>query len=409
MTPKVSVIVTSYNIRPYIVACLDTVCNQSLKDIEIIIVDDGSTDGTVDIIKKYAASDDRIKTILFEKNTVGGVATAANAGMDIATGEYIGFADGDDIYEPTMFEDLYILASRFKSDLGICNYRYLENGSGAVFDNADNSLWRDLCRDDFIQLDTEDRKKILKLTPVPWRKIYRREFMENNSIRFPVGDFFFEDNPLHWQAVILAKSAVFVDETLCYHRMNREGQTISSNNDRLFGIFSQYDIMRDWLRSSSNNEEYKINLLFWLSHHLDWLRERIHVDNYSRFYELASPRVDEYSKDDIQEFSELFRLNPMSLEFMYALKAKNKKKFSRVASGSYKRSFFNRFLFNVQRIGALKTMRIALEQLRGFLRLLIDRIRYGFHHRELNDLRYEISFLRDQIAALTSETSKNRK
>ncbi|WP_435657271.1 glycosyltransferase family 2 protein [Brucella pituitosa] len=409
MAPKVSVIVTSYNIRPYIVTCLDTVCNQSLKDIEIIIVDDGSTDGTVDIIKKYAATDDRIKIILFERNTVGGVATAANAGMDIATGEYIGFADGDDIYEPTMFEDLYTLASRFDADLGICNYRYLENGSGAIFDNADNALWHDLCRDDYIQMDTEDRKKILRLTPVPWRKIYRRKFIESQSIRFPVGDFFFEDNPLHWQTVIQAKNAVFVDQVLCYHRMNREGQTISSNNNRLFGIFSQYDIMRDWLLSNSNSEEYKINLLFWLSHHLDWLRERIHVDNYRKFYELAVPRIDEYTKNEIQECSEIYRLSPMSVEFMYALKSKNEKKFSRIASGLYNRSFFNRIIFNVNRVGVLKTIRILSWQLRGFLRLLIDRIRHGFHHHELNDLRHDISFLKDQLAALSIELSKREK
>lgn len=409
MAPKVSIIVTSYNILPYIDQCLETVCNQTLKDIEIIIVDDGSNDGTVDIIKKYAAKDTRIKTILFEKNTVGGVATAANAGMGIATGEYIGFADGDDIYEPTMFEDLYELANRFKSDLGICDFKELENTSGIIIDSGERALWNDICRDDYIRFDLSDRKKALRLLPVPWRKIYRRDFIEKNSIRFPVGDFFFEDNPFHWQAVILAKDAVFVDKALCYHRMNREGQTMSANNDRLFGIFSQYDIIQTWLSTTSNLDVYKPYLFWWLSDHLEWLKGKTHNSNYNKLFDLAFTRVDEYSRDEIQKFSVSSWLHPMAVEFIFAIKTKNKRKFARIASGSYRRSIFNRFLFNTQRVGFLKTFRIGLGQIRSFIRLWVDRVRYGYHHRELNDLRYDISFLKDQIAALTTELSKREK
>ena len=91
--PVLSVIVTSYNIEDYLAGCLDTVINQSLRDMEIIVVDDGSSDRTPDIIREYAEKDSRIRPILLPENTIGGVASAANAGLDAATVAEVAGAD----------------------------------------------------------------------------------------------------------------------------------------------------------------------------------------------------------------------------------------------------------------------------------------------------------------------------
>ena len=103
--PKVSVIIPVFNTEKYLRKCLNSVCNQTLKDIEIICVNDSSTDDSLEILKEYAAKDERIKLINFIENK--GAAAARNAGIDIARGEYIGFVDCDDYIDLDFYEKLY--------------------------------------------------------------------------------------------------------------------------------------------------------------------------------------------------------------------------------------------------------------------------------------------------------------
>ena len=109
--PKVSVIIPVYNTEKYLEKCLDSVCNQTLSDIEIICVDDCSTDNSLNILKEYAQKDNRIKLIEFKENK--GAAAARNEGIKAATGEYIGFIDSDDYPETdSYYEQLYTKAKQ---------------------------------------------------------------------------------------------------------------------------------------------------------------------------------------------------------------------------------------------------------------------------------------------------------
>ena len=101
---KISVIVPFYNVEPYIRNCVDSIINQTYKNLEIILADDGSTDNSGKICDEYALKDNRIK-VLHLKN--GGPGIARNAGLDVATGKYIGYVDSDDYIEPDMYETLY--------------------------------------------------------------------------------------------------------------------------------------------------------------------------------------------------------------------------------------------------------------------------------------------------------------
>ena len=246
--PKLSIIVTCYNIEPYLVQCLESVIGQTMTDIEIIIVDDGSKDGTPAIIRDYAARDSRIKTVLMTTNTIGGVATAANAGLDIATGDYIGFADGDDYCEPTMFEKLYDAAVASDSDLSMCQYLLEDERTSERRPPAEKHRWKDIKDVKHVVLTTEETRVYLQFIAVPWRKIYRRSLLDAHAIRFPVGDFFFEDNPFHWFSLISANAVVLVPEVLCYHRVARVGQTMETADARLFKIFQHHAIIQDWSR-----------------------------------------------------------------------------------------------------------------------------------------------------------------
>lgn len=110
---KISVIVPVYNVEEYLRKCLDSVLNQTLRDIEIICVDDGSTDSLWEILKEYAQKDDRIKLIQKEN---GGLSSARNAAMQVAKGDYIGFVDSDDWIDPDFLRKLYVAAEKYGAD-----------------------------------------------------------------------------------------------------------------------------------------------------------------------------------------------------------------------------------------------------------------------------------------------------
>lgn len=123
--PKISIIIPVYNVEKYLRKCLDSICNQTLRDIEIICINDSSTDNSLTILKEYAKKDNRIKIIDFEQNE--GVAVARNRGIDIAMGEYLGFVDSDDFVDLDFYERLYIKSKSDNADIVIGNYERVDN------------------------------------------------------------------------------------------------------------------------------------------------------------------------------------------------------------------------------------------------------------------------------------------
>lgn len=270
---RLSVIVTSYNIEDYLGKCLDTILGQTLSDLEVIVVDDGSSDASPDIIRARADQDDRVVPVLLADNSIGGVATAANAGLDRATGDYVGFADGDDFYELDMFEKLVAAAMANDADLAMCNYQLFDDDTGESSDPADSARWSRV-RAGHHELDVAARKQFLRFIAVPWRKIYRRSMLEDNDIRFPVGDHYFEDNPFHWFSLLTADSMTVVPEVLCHHRVARAGQTMDTADARLYRIFDHHDTILAWLTEHDLRDTYGPNLLEWAIAQMEWISER---------------------------------------------------------------------------------------------------------------------------------------
>jgi len=210
---RLSIVVTAYNIEGYLQQCLESVAAQTFADIEVLVVDDGSTDRTPELISSFAEGDARFVPILLGENSPGGVATAANAGLDRATGEWVGFVDGDDFIEPTMFESLVKAATSHHADLAMCQYREVTADGLESRDPADVRRWNQLSPDRHY-LDVTATKRFLRFIAVPWRKLYRRSLLESNDIRFPMGDYFYEDNPFHWFALLSAQSIAVVPQAL---------------------------------------------------------------------------------------------------------------------------------------------------------------------------------------------------
>lgn len=296
--PRLSVIVTTYNIERYVGQAIASVAAQTIEDLEIIVVDDGSSDRTPEIIQSAASRDARIVPILLSQNSPGGVATAANVGLDAASAPYVGFMDGDDFCKPTMFQRLLDAAEAGGTDLAMCQYRLLDEGSGEYSWPADHERWSALPTGS-IDFDPKSREQLLRFVAVPWRKLYRRSLLDSKKIRFPEGDFFFEDNPFHWFAILSAASIAFVPEPLCTHRVQRSGQTMSSGDARLLAMFEHHDIIAEWLVSEGLYAQYSGALIIWAVSQMEWISERIPRALLPEFVEKARAALRPYSRAQV--------------------------------------------------------------------------------------------------------------
>ncbi|MDR3257037.1 MAG: glycosyltransferase, partial [Endomicrobium sp.] len=165
---KVSVIIPVYNVEPYVKDCLDSVVNQTLKDIEIVCVNDGSTDNSWRVLEEYAARDSRIK-IITQANQ--GLACARNNGIKVAKGEYIGFVDSDDWISLDFYEKLYDNAKIENADVCVGNVKSYINGNTQPYFNIEH----------FGIANDKDKKRIIS-TNICWNKIYRRSMIEEHQL-----------------------------------------------------------------------------------------------------------------------------------------------------------------------------------------------------------------------------------
>lgn len=202
---KVSVIIPVYNTEKYLRKCLDSVCGQTLSDIEIICINDCSTDGSLQILQEYAANDNRIKLIDFEKNQ--GAATARNKGLDIAQGEYIGFVDSDDWIDLDFYEKLYQKAIETGADVVKGNIvQYLEN-----IDKLEVIKW-----DDNNKIACNKSSFIYGFTTA----IYKNSFLLEKKIKFPQHLINYEDPYFLIQVMFYCNKICFVSNLFYYYRKN---------------------------------------------------------------------------------------------------------------------------------------------------------------------------------------------
>ena len=221
--PKISVIIPVYNTAPYLRQCLDSVVNQSLNDIEIICVDDGSTDNSLSILKEYAQKDNRF-TIIAQKNLYAGV--ARNAGLSVAKGEYIHFLDSDDWIDRDTYSKLYsLIKERNVEVLKFRSYTYDDENSTIV-----NSPYTDissLSEQNFdVSYNLETDYKILTILPYsPLSGIYDRNFLVQNHIYFD-NLLCVNDVSFFFRCLVHAKRINLTKQRFVYYRVGRKTSLI---------------------------------------------------------------------------------------------------------------------------------------------------------------------------------------
>lgn len=233
---KVSVIVPIYNSEKYLKKCIDSLVGQTLDDMEFILINDGSTDSSDEIIRSY--NDSRIK---YFKRTNHGIGATRNFGIDKANGEFIGFLDSDDYVEPDMYLKMYNECVNKNLDIVICDH-YIENG-----DNKDILKFIDF---GVTSLD-DSPNLLLDINLAPWNKIYSKKIFSSDTY-YPTG-VKYEDTP--WVALMFSRAERIgkLNEPL-YHYIVHDNSQTTVIDDRVFDIFKITDLL---LKDLGNNENIK--------------------------------------------------------------------------------------------------------------------------------------------------------
>lgn len=256
---KVSIIIPIYNARQYLEKCLDSVINQTLKDIEIILIDDGSTDSSLKICQEYAQKDNRI-TILAQKNQ--GAGAARNKGLKLAHGQYLSFLDADDIFDSNMLELMYKTAESQKTDIVICDVFHFNNKTNKI------EYFEETIKKDYIpQKNTFNYKDFPNyifncFQNWTWNKLFNAKFIQNNNIKFQEIK---RTNDLYFTccALILADKISYIDKRLVYYRYGTDNNAQSTNYVAPTDFAKAFIHLKDFLEKKQIYETVKPSYINW--------------------------------------------------------------------------------------------------------------------------------------------------
>ena len=246
---KISIIIPVYNVEKYLERCLDSVLNQSYKNLEIILINDGSTDNSLDICLKYAKKDNRIK--LINQNN-SGISEVRNKGLEAAKGEYIAFVDSDDVIDKDMFKTLYNNLLKYDSDISSCNYKIFHNKINFDKEEYYNKIFT----------KEESLKDIISngvLTNFLWNKLFKKELF--NNIKFPK-NMIYEDMYVMPKIIEKTTKIVYTNQIL-YGYFQRENSYVNSfdedkNKNYFLVINNVYNDLKKYNFLDKELKNYKV-------------------------------------------------------------------------------------------------------------------------------------------------------
>jgi glycosyltransferase involved in cell wall biosynthesis len=233
-------IIPVHNTEDYIRACLSSVLNSSRNDIELVVVDDASSDDSVKVIEAAASEDPRVKVVRLSENV--GLGLARNAGMEAAKGEWLMFLDSDDLLVHGALERLAPIQCNTESDIIMFDYARLY-GSGRMR----RPSARALAPVNGQEIPLQDAPELLTVLNVAWNKAYRTSFVHRVGASFPAG--YYEDIPWTYLLLMEADSVHVLDEVLLLYRQERQGRILGSASDRHLDLVCQYQTLLEDIES----------------------------------------------------------------------------------------------------------------------------------------------------------------
>lgn len=301
MKPLVSIIVPIFNAREYIRVAIESilVLESSDYDIEILAVDDASTDATLSILEEFqdhpAVVRGRIRYRLFpfSNNTPGGVCCSANFGLDKAEGDYIAFVDADDWLVPHEFLRAVAALDHSSHDFVLNRNWDYHAPTSERRPHGDVEKMERLSSSTLTQQQL--KSELLRVSAVPWRKIYRREFIERNRLRFKEVNYPYEDNPFHWECVLAATSIGLTDYHTHVYRIAHGSQSISGGGTKFLNMLRHYDPIAEALQRHGESGTFEPQLISWLIDHILWVGDLLPRHAQPLLFERASDLLQRHS------------------------------------------------------------------------------------------------------------------
>lgn len=298
---KISILVPVYNVENYLRECIESICSQTFKDIEIICMDDGSTDLSGEILDEYAQKDDRIK-VIHKENT--GYGHTMNQALQLASGEYIGFVESDDYIASNMYEVMYKTVKKYDLDFVKTDYY-------AIWNREDGSRlfqYQKLGKNERLYnrvLEPNMELEAYFLEKFTWNALYKREYIRKNYIchnETPGASY--QDNGFWFQTFYHAKRVMFLNEAFYYYTQNNPNSSINSPQ-KVYAMKNEYDFIRNFLKGKAEKikDFYKICFHFRMCGYMFTL------------YRIAEEYKLEFSKVIQKEIYEYEKLQEINFEF----------------------------------------------------------------------------------------------
>lgn len=249
----VSVIVPVYNVEKYIRVCLDSLVHQTLSNIEIIVVNDGTKDNSQTIIDEFSSLyPDKIIAL---KKENGGLSDARNYGLEHASGTYVGFVDSDDYTDVEMYRKLYEKATQENADIVVCGYYGVQEQNGQFRHFQKGNLR------EFDKSLQENPRLLYMNSTYAWNKLYRRELFMKTGIRYPKGCLY-EDMAVTWTLFLHANKISKVDEPLYYYILKREGAITATYSSKTLQMFQSMELVNTYYKEQNAFDQYQDILCF---------------------------------------------------------------------------------------------------------------------------------------------------
>lgn len=249
--PKLSIIIPVYNVEKYLPKCLGSILEQPFKDLEVICVNDGSTDGSLDVLQKIKKKDDRV-VIIDKKNEGSGI--ARNIGLSTAQGEYVYFIDSDDWLEANVLAKIIAKADELQTDILVFGGLSYYNGKGQNGAYSKNKLPKKYFGKVVSAKDI--KKDIFKFPSTAWTKLYRRSFLIKNEIKFQNIRAGQDQLPFFHSMITADRIAILPENIYCYQK-NREGSVTSVKKKKSFSPIYVFYGIEEMLEKTGMKEEYR--------------------------------------------------------------------------------------------------------------------------------------------------------
>ncbi|MEF9892078.1 MAG: glycosyltransferase family 2 protein [Anaerorhabdus sp.] len=334
----ISVIVPVYNVEKYLKQCLNSIITQTLKDIEIICVNDGSTDGGPAILQEYSLKDSRIKVINKEN---AGLGAARNTGFDNCSGEYVIFVDSDDFIEKSLCEKIYTIGKINSSDVIFFDVGLYWSLSEPITDFFEDNMYNNLTK-----LETFNVKDVPQIQDnhSVWSRAYSRDFLLRNNLRNPEQRFA-EDMLFTYMTSVYAEKMNVINEKLYFYRQNRKGSLLEIEKSNDIYKLMYVSSIRDTKEFLLKTDYYSLLKENFLQTKVKWAVPRqINIQTKKDFYEFFNNLREIIGNDwEVLEEINFNNLNPDTSEYIKYLKNNSYRKFYLLTK--LRRIFSKNYLF----------------------------------------------------------------